>query len=204
VANRSKIALLSAMLVAGCSGNGNGGRDYTRVPVTVAGVTYDWPYDKKAGAGDPKGWEKLHVAFFPKSLWNETVGIVPSMRFPQADGYYAIYLNPAKSRQWNIQPNGQGLPDGIRLSEAKPDGNAIVGKDDRPEFANPPTIVIFKGDPEAYATCLGPNGPNPLCILYMNDRGVIHTLTMGWGKWGDAPAALKLYRHAISAPDPTS
>jgi hypothetical protein len=202
VTNRSKFSLLSAILLAGCSGGGHGSGSYARVPVTVAGVTYDWPYDTAAGAGDPKGWEKLHIAYFPKSFWNETVGVVPSMRFPQNTGYYAIYLNPAKTRQWNIQPNGQGLPNGILLSGAKPDGDAIVGKDDRPENANPPTIVVFKGDPEAYATCLGPSGPNPTCILYLNDRGVVHTLAMPWGKWGDAPAALKFYRRAINAPDP--
>lgn len=202
--HRFKLSLVCAVLLAGCSAGGHNSDGNTRVPVTVAGVTYQWPYDTVAGAGDPKGWSKLHVAYFPKGYWNETVGSVPSMRFPQNAGYYAINISPAKTTHWNIKSDGHGLPDGVRLSNPKSDGSAVLGLDDRPGNANPPTIAVLKGDPEAYITCLGPSGPNPVCILFLNDRGAVHTLTMPWGKWGDAAAAVKLYRRAIGAPDPTS
>ncbi|WP_288486709.1 hypothetical protein [uncultured Novosphingobium sp.] len=199
----SVFGILFAMVLANCSGGGQSTGAITRVPLTVAGVTYQWPYDATAGAGDPKGWNKLHVAYFPKSFWNETVGSVPSMRFPQNSGYYAVDLRPAKKPHWNIGSDGAGLPNKIRLSAPKSAGNVILGEDDRPENTNPPTIVVFKSDPEAYAACHGPEGPYPICILYLNDRGVVHTLTMPWGKWDEAGIALKLYRAAVGAPDPT-
>jgi hypothetical protein len=199
---RLPLMLTLVVCLTSCSGSGGHHDNYSRTPLTVAGVTYNWPSSSSSDArGNPSG-DSSHFALFPKSLWNETVGTMPSMRFPQDDGDLTIWLGPAKASSWNIQPDGRNLPDSIVFSKAKKEGNALVGEDDRPTYASPPAVVVFEGEPEAYVTCVGQNGPRPICQLFMNDRGVEHTLPATWSAWGEVPTALKLYRAAIGAPNP--
>ena len=195
---RLPLTLTLVVFLTSCSSSGEHHDDYRRTPLKVAGVTYNWPSSSSSNAPDSSS----HFALFPKGLWNETVGTMPSMRFPQDDGDLTIWLGPAKTPTWNIQPDGRNLPDSIVFSKAKKEGNALVGDDDRPTYAAPPAVVVFEGEPEAYVTCVGQNKPRPICQLFMNDRGVEHTLPATWGAWGEVPTALKLYRAAIGAPNP--
>jgi hypothetical protein len=71
-------------------------------------------------------------------------------------------------------------------------------------IVDPPVLVTLDGERQAYAECTPPSGPNPTgtCNLQVNDRGVQHTLPLGWGNWKNAKAVISRYRSMIGIPVP--
>lgn len=195
-----EVALVATLFVGACSGGGRPGEVFDRVPVKVAGVTYQWPYDGSSEVGDPAKWTSH--AFMPRRLWNETVGTIASQKLSRDDGYFPISLSPAEAPAWNIKPDGTGLPlsTGEKFVTLEDRGSYILGEVRGKSIVSPSTTAIWRGEADAYAQCRKPDGgPNPrgYCVLLMNDRGVRHTFTFGWGEWGDIPGMLLLYRHTI-------
>jgi hypothetical protein len=190
-----------ALVMAGCSGGVSGGGAVRRTPVTIAGVTYQWPYDGSADVGDPSTWRTF--ALLPSRVWNATVGTIPSAHLERDEGHLTIWVSPTVRKKWAVAADGTGLPlVGSTVFQASEDQDGyVLGKGAGPGIVAPATLVLFKGEPEAYASCTpAPAGRVSACFLFLNDRGVQHTLPLKWGAWRDVPSILKLYRSLIGIP----
>jgi hypothetical protein len=196
---RMLAVIVGGVLAASCSPNSTG-TILTRVPVAVAGVTYAWPYD--GTTGDPSQW--IGYAALSKRLWNETIGVLPTMRYATEAGTVAVYLHAVEKKSWQIRTDGTNLPvQGIgRFEKTEDHGHYAVGKITRSDMGAPSVIVVFEDEPDAYLTCSAPSKPFPsgVCNLSLNDRGVEHGLALSYGVWADVPAMLKLYRELIGVP----
>jgi hypothetical protein len=195
--------IVLSMLTVACSDRTGEAVGHTQV--SLEGVTYEWPYDGSKEGGDPARWK--HYALIPNKFWNGSIGSVTSVKLLPDSGYSPIYLAPLKEKHWNIRLDGSGLPllGEERFQKTEDHGSFVIGNGVGPGIVSPGTIVIFKGENSAYATCRPPGGPLPkgFCSLLLNDRGVQHTLPFTWGKWLEAPALLKLYRSLIGIPAPS-
>lgn len=202
-ARGSALALAVAMLTAACSGNGGRGHVTGHTRVSVGNVTYDWPYDG-ASDGDPDKWKGF--ALISNAIWNESIGAVSSLKRLPDSGSTSIDLAQEKLKEWDIDLDGSGVPVIGNGSFVKTEdhGAYVIGDGIGPGIVNPSTIVIFRGERSAYVECLKPNKvlPEGFCMLKLNDRGVGHVLPFSWGKWGEGPAVLKLYRTLIGIPEP--
>jgi hypothetical protein len=203
-ATRVSVIVLG-MLTAACSDRTETGEAVGHTQVSLEGVTYEWPYDGSKENGDPARWK--HYALMPNRVWNGSIGSLTSVKLRPDSGYSPIYLAPVKPKQWNIKLDGSGLPllGGERFLKTEDHERFVIGNGVGPGIVSPGTIVIFKGENSAYATCRPPGGslPKGFCALLLNDRGVQHTLPFTWGNWLEAPALLKLYRSLIGIPTPS-
>ena len=193
--------LFFAIAVAGCSPEHSTGQALDHVPVKIAEVTYQWPFDGSKDAGNPEEW--TNFALIPNRIWNETIGAIPSLK-TRNNRAVSIWLNAAERRQWNIATDGKGLPlhasEHFKVTEIH--HQYTVGLVTGEEIVNPPTIVVFRGEPNAYASCSTPSRANesPTCMLLLNDRGVQHTLPLKSGEWSVVPGFLKLYKALVGIP----
>jgi hypothetical protein len=76
--------ILVATMLAGLTacGNGRNGEVASHVPLTIAGVTYQWPTDSTTDFDDlgrPERWRS--VAYILIGIWNEVMS--PILGFPQ-------------------------------------------------------------------------------------------------------------------------
>ncbi|WP_336957721.1 hypothetical protein [Sphingobium aquiterrae] len=190
-----RVSILTIML-ASCSPTDSHG-DISHVPISVAGVTYQWPVDSSPELHEPAKWKGHGV--ISASIWNEIFGQNAALR---ADPRYGkeIYLTPAKSNEWGISEDGKGLPlfgSNHYVIKEKKEGYSI-GTVEGDGIVSPSTVVIYKNEPNAYTEC----GPQT-CIVFLNDRGVQHTISLRYGEWAAVPAMLQIYRRLLSIPAST-
>jgi hypothetical protein len=199
-------ALLLLPFVAACSGHVSTNA-VDKVPLTVGEVTYQWPTDGTTDFGDlgqPKNWKG--VAYIPEGVWNNTMAKVPGMHRTGWKGQIALQVIPARVSQWDIEPQGEGLPlfpsEHFYVTEK---GNGFtVGRVRGGGIVDPSVLVTFDGERQAYAVCRTPSGANPTgtCNLLINDRGIEHTIPLGWENWTNAKEVLSLYRSMVGIPKP--
>jgi hypothetical protein len=196
-----RIHLLSllVLLISGCGRQGHDGEIATHIPVTVAGVTYNWPSDGSLTHAGAKGF-----ALLSRRMWNATVGVVPSANFGTGEQYLTIWLGPARIPRWNISLDGSGLPlfPSEHFAKTMSGNGFTLGQKQGAGIVNPSTVIVFSGEHQAYAECsqVKPDLSSGSCALFMNDRGVQHTLPIRWGAWESVPTELRLYRQLIGAP----
>jgi hypothetical protein len=113
---------------------------------------------------------------------------------------------PARVKSWNIKPDGTGLPffPGERFKLEKRGEGYSLGVEVGPGIVNPSVIVVFDGESRAYAQCRKPDRMEPRgrCNLMLNDRGVQHSIPIGWVNRTNVKGILRLYRSLIGAPTP--
>jgi hypothetical protein len=194
--------ILLALAVGGCTGEGAGNVAY--VPISVAGVSYQWPFDDTGEEGDPATW-KDH-AWLSSRLWNEAIGTVPSQKRSRGADGVLVYLKPANAAAWRINGDGSGLPlaGEERFVVLERHRDYVLGEIRGPGIVDPSVTVVFPEEGSAFLTC---RRPSPIlrhgtCRLAINDRGVEHSFSVRWGHFGDIPEAIGLYRKLVGIPDP--
>lgn len=184
-------------MLASCSPKESHGSTLSHVTISVAGVTYQWPVDGSPELRDPAKWKGHGV--ISASIWNEIFGQNAALR---ADPNYGkeIYLTPAKSHEWGIGEDGKGLPlfgDEHYLIKEKGKGYSLETVEGG-GIVSPSTVVIYKNEPNAYTEC-----GRETCFVYLNDRGVKHSISLRYGAWAAVPAMLQIYRRLLSIPAST-
>lgn len=186
--------LMLTVMLASCSPTGGHGGILSHVPISVAGVTYQWPVDGSPELHDPAKWKGYGV--ISASIWNEIFGQNAALRADSQRGK-EIYLTPAKSHRWGIGEDGRGLPlfgNARYVIKERKEGFSI-GTVEGDGIVSPSTVVIYRDEPNAYTKC-----GSEMCIVFMNDRGVQHTISLRYGEWAAVPTMLRIYRQLLSIP----
>jgi len=195
-----RVLILTALL-AGCSPTGNKGEILAHVSVSIGGITYQWPVDGSPELHDPTQWKGHGV--ISAGIWNGSIGEIAALR---ADPKYGkeIYLTAAKSRDWNIEKDGKGLPlfPNERYSINERNEHYSVGIVEGDGIVSPSTVIIYNGEPNAYTECQPPTGlrPSGSCVVLLNDRGVKHSISLPYGEWAAVPTMLRIYKQLLSIP----
>lgn len=195
-----RLLILAAFLVS-CSPTGKNGEILAHVPVSVGGITYQWPVDGSPELRDPTQWKGHGV--ISAAIWNGTIGEIAALR---ADPKYGkeIYLTVAKSRDWNIEEDGKGLPlfasERYSINERKERYSLGIVEGDG--IVSPSTVIIYNNEPNAYTVCRPPTGlrPSGSCVVFLNDQGVQHSISLPYGEWASVPTMLRIYKQLLGIP----